>query len=111
LPRPARRRSKYYRSDDSIFIDDEYLIKGVAGRLFHKLLRLYLDEGRDEFTNRELRVDASLGLPDYQDNLEARLVLLRKRLEERCAFLGLSRTGRGRLRLNVGRHVHLTVLP
>ena len=102
---------KYYRSDDSIFIDDEYLIKGVAGRLLHKLLRLYLDEGRDEFTNKELRVDSSLGLPDYQDNLEARLVLLRKRLEERCAFLGLSRTGRGRLRLDVRRHVRLTVLP
>jgi TolB-like protein/tetratricopeptide (TPR) repeat protein len=102
---------KYFRSDDSIFIDDEYLIKGVAGRLLHKLLRLYLDEGRDEFTNKELRVDAGLGLPDYQDNLEARLVLLRRRLEERCAFLGLSSTGRGRFRLNVGRHVHLTELP
>ena len=100
---------KSYRSDDSIFIDDEYLIKGVAGRLFHRMLQLYLDEGRDEFTNKELRVDASLRLPDYQDNLEARLVLLRKRLEERCAFLGLSRTARGRLRLVVGRHVRLTV--
>jgi adenylate cyclase len=32
----------HYKSDDSIFIDDAYLIKGVAGRLLWKLLQASL---------------------------------------------------------------------
>ncbi len=102
---------KYHESDDSIFIDDAYVIRGVAGRLLLKLVRLYLDEGREDFTNKELRVDASLGLPDYQDNLEARLVLLRRRLQERSTALQLARVGRGRMRLEVFKHIRLKVLP
>jgi hypothetical protein len=102
---------KYYQSDDSILIDDEYVIKGVAGRLLHKLIHLFLNEGRQEFSNKELRLDASLNLPDFQDNLEARLVLLRRRLEERCEFLRLTRTGRGRMHLMVSRPIRLEVHP
>jgi adenylate cyclase len=102
---------KYYQSDDSVLIDDEYVIKGVAGRLLHKLIHAFLNEGRQEFTNKELRLDASLKLPDFQDNLEARLVLLRRRLEDRCQFLRLTRTGRGRLHLTVSRPIRLEVHP
>jgi adenylate cyclase len=101
---------KYYRSDDSVFIDDAYLIKGLPGRLLYKLLCLHLNEGRDEFTNKELRLDASLKLPDFNDNLEARLILLRRRLEERCGFLKLSRAGRGRLRVSVAKNIRLEEL-
>jgi adenylate cyclase len=102
---------KYYLSDDSVFIDDEYLIKGVPGRIFHKLIQIYLEEGRDEFTNREIRLDAGLKLPDINANLEARLVLLRRRLEERCTFLKLGRSGRGRLHLSVTRPIQVEVHP
>lgn len=98
---------RHYAADDSVFIDDDYLIKGVAGAIFCKLLRDYTDGQRTEFTNRELRLDPSIGLPDLSDNLEARLILLERRLSERCAFLRIDKTGRGRFRLNVGRPFRL----
>lgn len=67
---------KHYKSDDSIFIDDEYLIKGVPGRLLWKLLQAFVGSGRMAFTNKEIRLDADLRLPDIKDNLETRLIAL-----------------------------------
>ena len=98
---------RHYAADDSIFIDNEYLIKGVAGRVLWRLLQSYVEERRVDFTNKEIRLDASLELPDIKDNLEARLALLRRRLEDRCAFLRISSTGRGRIRLDVTRELTL----
>jgi hypothetical protein len=114
-PRPAapaapgsgRAVIKHYESDDSIFIDDEYLIKGVAGRILWKLARSVVEEGRRDFTNKQIRLDASLQLPDVKDNLETRLILLRRRLEDRCDFLRIVRTGRGRFQLQAGRQLVL----
>jgi GAF domain-containing protein len=96
-----------YRSNDSIFIDDTYLIKGVAGAILWKLLGDYTHAGRTEFSNRELRLDPSIGLPDVSDNLEARLLLLQRRLAEHGADLRIERTGRGRFHLAVARAVVL----
>ena len=101
---------RHFRADHSIFIGEEYLIKGVAGAIFAKLLRACSEEGRTEFTNRELRLDASLRLPDLGDNLEARLILLQRRLAERSAFLRLEKTGRGRFRLVADRAFSLSEL-
>jgi len=98
---------RHFAADHSVFIENDYLIKGVAGAIFWKLARGYADSGRSEFTNRELRLDASLGLPDISDNLEARLILLQRRLAERCDFLAIEKTGRGRFRLKVGRPLQL----
>lgn len=98
---------RHYHADDSVFLGDDYLIKGVAGRIFWKLLRDYLGDGRTEFTNRELRLDPSIRLPDISDNLEARLILLQRRLAERAKFLALEKTGRGRFRFCVRRPVQL----
>jgi hypothetical protein len=98
---------RHYAADDSVFVGDDYLIKGVAGAILWKLLRDYTQEGRTEFTNRELRLDPSIRLPDITDNLEARLILLQRRLGERTAFLALEKTGRGRFRFRVGRPVEL----
>jgi adenylate cyclase len=98
---------RHYQADDSIFIDDAYLIKGIAGRIFWKLVGIYTQSGRADFTNREFRLDASLQLPGFKDNLEARLILLRRRLRERCEFVGLTQVGRGQFRLDVQRRLTL----
>ena len=107
---PSRNRRESSAAG-SVFIGDDYLIKGVAGAIFCKLLRDYAREQRSEFSNRELRLDASIRLPDVSDNLEARLILLSRRLAERCEFLKIEKTGRGRFRLAVARPFRLVELP
>jgi adenylate cyclase len=108
-PGPEQRpvQVKHFSEDDSVFIDNEYLIKGVAGAILWRLLRTYQEENRVDFSNKEIRLDQTLDLPDIKDNLEARLVLLRRRLEERYDWLRIERTARGRFRLVVSRPVKL----
>jgi|GEM_PF-2235572 len=90
---------RHYPRDDSDFLDRDYLVKGVAGAILWRLLREHAATGRTDFTTRELRLDRSLKLPDHAENLDARLVLLRRRLEERAACLQIEKTGRGLFRL------------
>jgi adenylate cyclase len=101
---PALRLKRFGR-DNSVFLDDTYLIRGVAGAILWKLVAEYLRSGRREFTNRELRLAAELRLPDVQDNLEVRLLLLQRRLAEQNVPIQLEKAGRGRMRLNVARAV------
>ena len=93
---PAPVRLRHYLIDGSVFIDDAYIIKGVAGRLLWKLASEFLATGRTAFTNREARLDPSLELPAFRDNFESRLILLKRRLEERDAPLRITAAGRGR---------------
>ncbi len=100
-------RVRFYPVDGSTFLDGDYLIKGVAGRLLWALLGHYEREGRTEFTNREVRLDPSLELPPFRDNFENRLILLKRRLDEREAPVRIHKTGRGRFHLVVDRPVTL----
>ena len=100
-------RVRHYRSNHSVFVNDTYLIKGVAGAILWKLLQDRQRQGRSEFTNRELRLDASLRLPDVADNLEARLLLLHRRLAEQCPHLRIQKTGRGCFRFEASGPVEL----
>jgi GAF domain-containing protein len=109
-PRPAAAalQVRHFAANDSIFLGDSYLIKGVAGAILWKLLRDHQQQGRTEFTNRELRLDPALKLPDVADNLEARLLLLQRRLAEHGGGVRIEKTGRGRFRLVVDRAVALS---
>jgi adenylate cyclase len=98
---------RFYPADGSTFLDGDYLIKGVAGRLLWSLVRQHREDGRVDFTNREVRLDASLELPPHKDNLESRLILLKRRLDERGAPVRIEKTGRGRFRLEVGAALRL----
>jgi adenylate cyclase len=96
-------RMRRFPHDNTVFLDDQYLIRGVAGAILWRLSEEFAKSGRCEFTNRELRLAPELNLPDIQDNLEARLVLLQKRLAEHRAAIQIEKTGRGRFRFNVSR--------
>lgn len=101
---------QFFPRDGGVFIDNDYVIRGVPGRLLHHFVRFYAQSGRTVFSNREIRRDKSLNLPDFKDNLETRLILLRRRLEERGGPVRLERPGRGQIRLVIDGKPEISVV-
>ncbi|HET8710257.1 MAG TPA: GAF domain-containing protein [Spongiibacteraceae bacterium] len=98
---------RYYAENASVFLDGDYLIKGVAGAIFWVLVQDFLAHGRRVFSNRQLRLDQRIRLPELSDNLEARLILLTKRLAERNSCVRIEKCGRGQFQLCVNRPLTL----
>jgi len=106
-PTRIKREIIYHAGEEVVMLDGEYLVRSLPARILWKLLQTHKREGRAEFTNRELRLDKSLNLPDFKDNLETRLLLLRRRLDEKAADIRIVPIARGRFVLDISCAIEL----
>jgi adenylate cyclase len=111
ISQPGTLRVRYYEADDSVFVDGEYLIRGLPGKILWLLLTLHEKEGRTAFLNRELRLHPFLKVPAVNDNLATRLLMLQRRLDDKALPIQLHRKDRGRLHLECRVAIALESVP
>jgi len=85
----------YYKEDDSISVNGEHFIRNVPAKIFRKVVRAYMMEGRTEFENREFKRDPEITLDISNPNFEGRLNRLMAKLSEDQPELQIVRRRRG----------------
>lgn len=63
----------YYKSDDSISVNNKHLMRNVPARILRNLLREYTATGRVEYENREFKRDPAICMDPLRPNFESRL--------------------------------------
>ena len=91
----AKTEVVFHAIDDSITIDGEHFIRNVPAKIFRRVVRSYLLEGRTVFENREFKRDAEITLDVSNPNFEGRLNRLMSKLEEQHPELLIVRRRRG----------------
>ena len=80
-PRRSRRDVTFYARDNWMLMDGEYLIRSMPGRILWKVLTAFRTSGGSSSQIAGCG-GQSLGLPERKDNLETRLLLLRRASKE-----------------------------
>ena len=63
----------YYKSDDSISVNNKHSLRNVPARILRNLLREYTATGREEYENREFKRDPAICMDPLRPNFESRL--------------------------------------
>ena len=100
-----------YEVDGSTFVDGDYLIKGVAGRILWSVLATTNVTVGSSSPTRSCGSTLAGELPQFRDNLDSRLLLLKRRLDERDGTIRIVKSGRGRFRLDLDTPVRLELVP
>lgn len=101
---------RFYQYDGSVFIGDDYWVRGLSGEVFAHMVQSFINSGKDSFTNRELRMAPDLQIPGLRDNLESLIHTLLQKLGERDAGIRLERQTRGRYQLQVDGELNFEVI-
>ena len=88
----------YYKSDDSISINDHHLMRNVPARILRNLLREYTTTGREEYENREFKRDPEICMDPLRPNFESRLNRVVTHVEKVSKYFEIQRHRRGGFR-------------
>jgi hypothetical protein len=90
---------QYFAADGSVQVGGKHVCRGTAARILLECVRIARDQGRTEFTFRELKRLPELVSHPKNTGLELRLARLRAALDAADCGLRIEPAGRGRFRL------------
>ncbi len=91
----------YYCEEESISINGKHITKFAPAKIMRKMLINHLKTGQKIFEHREFLRDESIIYDPLNPNLNIRLQRLTKVLQENCPKIGVSKAGRGKIRLSI----------